>query len=235
MSEPVLILGMHRSGTSALAGSLERAGLHLGPVNQRAAFNKRGNREHEAIRKIHDAVLAHHGFAWDAPPRACVSWPEAHIENLQELTSSLETEENWGVKDPRTVWCLEGWRRLFKPRFVISYRHPSAVTKSLQNRAKAWGLRMSDEKAHALWTAYNSAILRETRETNCEIIRFDVPADEYLISLRRVADTLGLDCEKVTEFFSDDLRNVEPPVDEEVPHISRPVWDELQMRASSKL
>lgn len=41
----VLILGMHRSGTSCLAGSLQEAGLYLGEVNTAAPHNAKGNRE----------------------------------------------------------------------------------------------------------------------------------------------------------------------------------------------
>ncbi|WP_173204579.1 hypothetical protein [Sphingopyxis sp. BSNA05] len=37
----VLILGMHRSGTSCLAGALERCGLHLGDVRRTGTHNKR--------------------------------------------------------------------------------------------------------------------------------------------------------------------------------------------------
>ena len=41
----VCVLGMHRSGTSCLAGSLEQQGLFLGETNTRGPFNLRGNRE----------------------------------------------------------------------------------------------------------------------------------------------------------------------------------------------
>jgi hypothetical protein len=42
MISPIIILGMHRSGTSLVAGCLEAAGLYLGPVNNYAPFNKKG-------------------------------------------------------------------------------------------------------------------------------------------------------------------------------------------------
>ena len=46
----VIVLGMHRSGTSLLTGSLEAAGLHLGEVNNAARYNPKGNKENESIR-----------------------------------------------------------------------------------------------------------------------------------------------------------------------------------------
>ena len=45
----VLVLGMHRSGTSCLAGSLQQAGLELGDVFTSNPFNKKGNREHRDV------------------------------------------------------------------------------------------------------------------------------------------------------------------------------------------
>ena len=50
----VVILGMHRSGTSCLTGSLQDKGLYLGQVSQRGTFNKKGNRErwrHRAVER----------------------------------------------------------------------------------------------------------------------------------------------------------------------------------------
>jgi len=49
MLNPLIILGMHRSGTSALAGSLEGAGLNLGPVSTHEVDNAKGNREDTRI------------------------------------------------------------------------------------------------------------------------------------------------------------------------------------------
>jgi len=45
---PMLILGMHRSGTSCLAGCLQAAGLISGEVNIQAMYNAKGNRENLA-------------------------------------------------------------------------------------------------------------------------------------------------------------------------------------------
>jgi len=49
-AETVAILGMHRSGTSCLAGSLQELGLYLGEVYDQNPHNPRGNRENAAAR-----------------------------------------------------------------------------------------------------------------------------------------------------------------------------------------
>ena len=66
--QSILILGMHRSGTSCLAGSLQEAGLYLGEVNTTAPHNAKGNRESRTIVALHDGLLQANGGAWDAPP-----------------------------------------------------------------------------------------------------------------------------------------------------------------------
>jgi len=63
----VIVLGMHRSGTSALAGSLEAAGLCLGEINEYSEDNKKGNRESKSIMTLHNDLLERNGGSWDNP------------------------------------------------------------------------------------------------------------------------------------------------------------------------
>ena len=53
----VVVLGMHRSGTSCLAGSLEQQGLFLGEVNTSAPWNRRGNRERFDVMNLQGDIL----------------------------------------------------------------------------------------------------------------------------------------------------------------------------------
>ena len=64
----ICILGMHRSGTSSLAGCLQEAMLGLGDVVESAPHNLKGNRENLAIRGLNDDFLAYSNGAWDRPP-----------------------------------------------------------------------------------------------------------------------------------------------------------------------
>src|SRR5690606_15498004 len=84
-----LVLGMHRCGTSALAGSLQRRGLHLGPVQERNPHNLRGNRESLRVMHLNNAVLEHSGGAWDNPPPS-VSWTSEHIAERELIVRSLQ-------------------------------------------------------------------------------------------------------------------------------------------------
>ena len=65
----ITVLGMHRSGTSSLVGSLEEAGLPLGDVRDTGGdSNEKGHREPGELIALHDDVLITSGGAWHLPP-----------------------------------------------------------------------------------------------------------------------------------------------------------------------
>ncbi|MFD2233067.1 hypothetical protein [Phaeospirillum tilakii] len=80
----ILILGMHRSGTSCLTGMLEQAGLPLGEVNTVSRHNRKGNRENNEVMRLNDAVLAASGGRWDQPPPA-LCWDDLHRAERETL------------------------------------------------------------------------------------------------------------------------------------------------------
>ncbi len=59
---------MHRSGTSAVAGTIQDHGVKLGPVSEQARFNARGNREIRELNQLHNAILKRSGGSWWDPP-----------------------------------------------------------------------------------------------------------------------------------------------------------------------
>ena len=72
----VCILGMHRSGTSCLAGSLEEAGLYLGDVITNTPHNLKGTRENRRIFTLHDGILGRCGGTWQHPPER-IDWTDS--------------------------------------------------------------------------------------------------------------------------------------------------------------
>src|SRR5271166_2804260 len=75
----VLVVGLHRSGTSALAGALEAMGLFVGPPDALIGphpTNPDGHFELRAVADLNDEILAHFGGAWDWPPTLPDGWME---------------------------------------------------------------------------------------------------------------------------------------------------------------
>src|SRR5205085_1596864 len=86
-AEAVCVLGMHRSGTSCLAGTLEEAGLYLGEVIRKSPFNPKGNRENPLIMALHEELLSANSGSWDDPPREVV-WSDEQRRARDEIIGS---------------------------------------------------------------------------------------------------------------------------------------------------
>lgn len=185
----ICVLGMHRSGTSCLAGSLQLMGLQLGDVVESAPHNRKGNREHLTIRGLNDSVLATSGGRWDAPPPG-IRWTDDEARRRDAIVRQFDAlpGDAWGFKDPRSTLTLPFWEAdISDLRLVATYRHPSAVARSLLARdglPVAEGLR--------LWQAYNTRLLACLSRRGGPLVSFDVPADDYLRAAREAARRLGI-------------------------------------------
>jgi len=73
VSKALVILGMHRSGTSAIAGSLEDCGVYLGDVNSCSPDNLKGNRELREVITLNEDLLKSAGGSWFSPPEK-ITW-----------------------------------------------------------------------------------------------------------------------------------------------------------------
>ena len=187
MPPVVIILGMHRSGTSCLAGSLEEAGLYLGAVNKLAPHNAKGNQENAEIMKLHESVLTSSGGSWDDPPRTAI-WSGSDVARRQAIVASYPSGRPWGFKDPRTLLTLDGWLdALPAAHGVGTFRHPLAVARSLSARNG-----FSQQKGLGLWLEYNRRLLHYQRRLDIGLVCFDWAVDRYHQALGRFAAALGL-------------------------------------------
>src|SRR3954452_7525745 len=92
----VAVLGMHRSGTSAVAGMLADHGVEFGPVSERNRFNPRGNREIQELNRLHDRVLEGSGGSWWQPP-ARIRVRRRDVRRRNEILTKIHGE-TIGVK-----------------------------------------------------------------------------------------------------------------------------------------
>lgn len=221
MAPPVAVLGMHRSGTSSLAGSLQEAGLHLGEVVTQAQHNRKGNRESLAVRDLNDRLLEHNDGAWDRPPDRLV-WDDDFRTQRAAVIAAHAADWRWGFKDPRTLLTLPFWQEgLPDLALVGTFRHPLAVAASLERRdglATAVGLR--------LWQAYNERLVAAHEATPFPLISFDLPPDAYAAGVARIAE--ALDLPERPGFFTEELRHHGPVDDAALPAELAALHDRLR-------
>ncbi len=178
----ILILGMHRSGTSCLAGSLERCGLFLGDVRRSGHFNARGYYELKTAERIHDQILGLNRATWHCPPERVLVHPH-HKKALKKIVDQLFLRRPCGLKDPRSLLLLDTWLEIIPNPYTLvgTFRHPLAVARSL---AKRNGI--GEEDALNLWLRYNTELIRAHRTQRFPIIEFSL--SDIAAYYRTIAD-----------------------------------------------
>jgi hypothetical protein len=150
---PVLIIGAHRSGTSATARALELLGLQIG---QRLD----SHRESRGLQKLHEDYLRRVGAAWHNPApfltrietadgeRNCTEYLRSNINTHFAkifgyrsdpcglwLRLRLKLGAVWGWKEPRTTLFAPIWLKIFPDaRILHVVRDPLAAAESIRER-----------------------------------------------------------------------------------------------------
>lgn len=203
---PVLVLGMHRSGTSCLTGCLQEMGLHLGEVHVWNPFNLKGNRERKDVMALNDALLRDHGGSWDAPVLVDSGNAAQRRERERIIDELRSGDRPWGFKDPRTLFTLPFWETGLPGAYLVAtFRHPLAVADSLVFRNG-----FSRDRGLTLWARYNQRLLELAAARRLLMISFDLPAPEYYDRLHWLARRLGLSGNVRPGFFDPQLRRSHP-------------------------
>lgn len=169
---PIIVIGMHRSGTSLVTSILQRLGVfmgyHLDPNNEALFFLQ------------HNEWLLHlHQAAWDnivpfqqalATNPALIQHYAAHIHtHLQQdegYRTFLTASTPWGWKDPRNSITLPIWAEIFPACRVVNIeRHGVDVAESLRKRGNTGIIRNTTrcstlEGAFSLWEEYRASCTR---------------------------------------------------------------------------
>jgi hypothetical protein len=219
----ICVLGMHRSGTSCLAGSLEQQGLFLGEVNTSAPFNRRGNRERFDVMNLQEDILVASGGSWLNPP-AVVLWQPEQVRQAQAILAGHAGVPVWGFKDPRTLLTFDGWQQLVPGVEAVGiFRHPLRVAQSLQSRND-----LALDAGLELWSAYNERLVEIHRRRPFPIVCFDDEPATLEVKLREAGEAVGLGPAPDGEpFFADDLRNA-PAEGGSVPSGIQALYDHLR-------
>lgn len=218
----VLVLGMHRSGTSAATRLVNLLGpavcipadLLMGNRN-----NAKGFWESKSLIRTNNLLLAEMGRRWWYPPSSDVlaRWErdvdDTTVESARSAFARAHHTEPWVWKDPRTCLTLSFWRRaLARPvAGIVVYRNPLDTARSLQKRNH-----MDPTYGAALWMRYMRLVLEQSGGMPLLVTDYDglladpggwsASARDFLTGLGMpVADSL--DHEAIAEFVDPTLRH----------------------------
>ena len=222
----VVVLGMHRAGTSVTMNLLNAFGVPLSDdLMEPTEQNAKGYFESMEISRIHDAIFEAIGMQWTTSnlvvPLAKYWWRAPRVQQLKlELAAIVQREMErhdglWGFKDPRTARLLPLWLELIEelgldPRFLLVTRNPGDVAKSLFSRD-----RIDPFYAEIMWLEHNADAVLGLRGKVDAIVDYSRwmsdPVEQAQYMLERLElDWKGTpqDIQRITdEVISADLRH----------------------------
>jgi hypothetical protein len=143
----VVVLGMHRSGTSLCAHVLSCLGIDMADELLVHSSNGKGHWERLELMELHDRMLAICNRGYFTPlhdlalPEAW--WADPKVQAIKrEILVFLQRRMGvmpFGFKDPRTARLMPLWNQIFRelnlaPKFVLCLRNPAQVARSLRDR-----------------------------------------------------------------------------------------------------
>lgn len=243
----IVVTGVHRSGTSAVAMTLHALGVDFGDPDafySADRWNERGYFERKDVVDLNSRLLT--GFARTRDPLSSVLSQvrylllpspraverRAHrlVGEIADLAARLD---GMAVKDPRFCLTLAAWEG-FVTASIVCLRHPAAVAGSLHRRQRVplpLALRFWNHHAEALLGAPAERTLyldfdafsgNDTSEELSRVVRFldlDVSDEQAVTALR--------------EQFSPGLRHFTAHDSDGLPARTRALWEALQERRAS--
>lgn len=219
----VVVLGMHRSGTSAIARGLKALGVDLGEkvIPPIAGVNEKGFWEDVDINTLDDELLHYLGYDWhtltpiqqsEFTRRNLASFKLRALELLQEKLKGITV---FGLKDPRISRLLPFWKIVFEDlgvnvEYVIVIRHPMSVADSLSKRDD-----FDLDKSSYLWLGHIVPSMLDSEGYQRVVVDYDLLMEDPERQLCRIAEALSLSFdasspavkEYVNEFLTNDLRH----------------------------
>ncbi|OIR06734.1 N-acetylglucosaminyl-diphospho-decaprenol L-rhamnosyltransferase [mine drainage metagenome] len=212
----VVVLGMHRSGTSAITRGLMALGVGLGDhLMPGKPDNEKGFWEDLDFNALNVEILKLLGHDWDTSvPVADTELRDARllplrlraVELLRQKTLKLPV---FGIKDPRIARLLPFWKGVFGHlnfdiAYLIALRHPMSVARSLKKRNG-----FEPEKSYYLWLEHMKSSILGTDGCPRLLVDYDLFMDHPEAQLLRIADRLclppGPDFKMMVEAFKRDF------------------------------
>lgn len=215
----LFVLGMARSGTSALTRVLSLCGSTL-PAGMCGADgnNPRGYWEPRAAIMLNETILRRHDSNWYDPTlrlqEECAFGAEEKASCIGEIAAYLGTLPAAPlvvIKEPRitaltSLWFEAARQVGFDVAAVIAVRHPQEVVASAAKYVDT-----SPELSSALWLKYNLLAERHTRGIPRVFVEYGNLLDDWHREVKRVAATLEIDLDTadesaIEEFLTPELR-----------------------------
>ena len=187
---------MHRSGTSALTGVLQKLGVELGEeLLPPSRDNQKGYFENAEVVAVQETLFAGLHRSWQDPRELPDGWPESAVadeakEALAAVVEGMFTGNGdnlvAAVKDPRTSRVVPLWLDVAtgvqaRAGALLMLRHPNEVAGSLRKRDG-----LSRSRAHLLWMTYLLEAERASRGIPRAFVAYEALLADWRSELARM-------------------------------------------------
>ncbi len=209
----IVVLGMHRSGTSALSGELHHQGVNFGNhfIEDIESVNKKGFYEHSELVAINESILHYFGLTWfdcfklneiytsgkSLPPEI-----KQRMVDFFFLDDFKESSIN-GMKDPRLCILLPFWLDVINEleinvKFILLNREPENIILSLYKRDK-----MSKLLSELLWEYYLISSIYYTTNHKRFFVDFSLFMSRPIDTINKIFNALDIHIKAESYYFVD--------------------------------
>lgn len=209
-NRPLVICGMHRSGTSLTASLFGGAGVNMGErLFGPNVGNSLGHFEDVGFLEFHMRALRELGHNLEGyVTRPLAVMPADLVTEARKLVANrVQTPRLWGWKEPRTTLFLDFWNRLLpEARYAFVFRNPWDVADSLFRRGDA-AFVVDPRLALDVWVAYNRRIADfiVRHPTRCVLFEISQLIADPSAVFAAVRTQLGLPVGEPPDCFRHDL------------------------------
>jgi len=219
----VVVLGMHRSGTSIVAGILNKMGINMGnDLVGKKPSNPFGHFEDKSFININRAILSKAYGSWDNPPNEedILAQAKPFGKEIKELIGKKDSlNDIWGWKDPRTCLTIKLYTPyLINPYFIFCHRKDIEIAESLKRRNN-----YEIQKSLNIANIYNNRVVNFFQEYK-NFRKIDLYYEDFLVNpkqnITKIANFLSLN---VNQERIEIINNFIEPKDE-IRRISRRMY-----------
>jgi hypothetical protein len=234
----VLVLGMHRSGTSAISRFVNMLGFDLGEhLMEAREDNPKGFWENSEIIRFNEELMSADGIRWDSIDPNIDKTIDRGLRPKSQRSAHAIIQKEFSsddivIKDPRMCRLLPVWQKLladleFDVVTVLVIRDPTAVARSLEKRDM-----MPTNRGLLLWLLYTFEVLDYLVDPPI-LVDYDLlmqDADTGLASLRQLNPARYSDCvaQYNDEFLSSELyHHAQQPAETALAEIAQHIASDL--------
>lgn len=190
ITEPIILLGMHRSGTSLFSSWLNKCGVHMGDNMMGSGIgNVKGHFEDIDFYNFHVDILTKNNVNYLIKNNVKLKYDNADRINANRIYQNHLKMQPWGWKDPITCLTMDLWDSIIPNyKIIFIYRDYNKVVDSLVRRSikelKNWNkklfgfyklkvefdLMLNKTATNFLktWIQYNSRVLEHLEKMNSD-------------------------------------------------------------------